>query len=396
MREEPLLQVKPDAAEQRLEKIFLLLFAQIVALILLSFLFQQGVQLIWDPFYFGLDFKDFYRGFVLWIHGQNPMDDFVLSYRLTKPPFSLAAGGLFAWTSFGRASVLFFLLNLGLVGWSVDRYARELAMLRRSRQLLLLIAAIYYPVYFLVERGNLDGLMLALVVLAFTAQNRLVRTVALGASIGMKLYTGVLAAVWAYQRKWRAALAAVAAAVVLQLPFYRLFVTVHRTVDDRFATIDLRQNMSPGSLLTLGYMMFHPELNMRVVNLTLVTIWLLTLGWKVWRSRRWETPRDWVLYLPWLVAYPALVYPYTGVFLLLVLAYVVQESRGRKLRDCDQLLLAGFLLTGVQSFGWTHALEPLSHGFMVVHLLNAIGTTLMLLGACTWQPANAPQVAAAV
>lgn len=369
---------RDDFTPSLFEMVFLILFAQLFALVLCSFVFQQGPVFV-ERIFFGFDYKFFYAGVGDWFCGIDP---YTVDRRLVTPPFSLCAGALFHWVRFERARDLFFILNTGLIAWSLLSYARQVGLNCRAKLMLILIASVYYPAYFLIERGNLDGIMLALLVLAFTAQHWLARAILLGASVAIKLYSGTFLVVFSYRRKWGLLLATVLAAAFFQLPFAGFLGSFIHAVLSRSTVNSLKENISPGAWIYLVSGRPHVP----GATAVLLVFWALTLLWMLTRARNEETPGGWALYVPWMIAFPTVVYPYTGVLLLVLLAFVVQKVDGASLRVSDSLLLVGFLLSGTHAVAWTHALEPLTRFSRAFHLLNPTGTVLLILGACLWVP----------
>jgi hypothetical protein len=383
------MQKPRDMTCSLLEIVFLILFAQLLALILFSLMSERAPRFM---YLFGVDYHALYEAAGDLFSGVNPYTDTRLLQPMYTPPFSLCVGGLFHWTSTRNACILFAFLNIGLIVWSLLRYAAYLGLHWRSKLMLLLIASVYYPVYYLVDRGNSDGIMLALLVLAFTARHWSARAVSLGTSVAIKVYSGVFLLMFAFRKKWKMLFASLLTAILLQVPFAKFLVSSQHAILSRSHRFVTFENMSPGACL---FRVLDPLGIPGATTPALAAFWALTLLWTLTRARQEEMGGGWVIYLPWLMAFPSLVFPYTGVLLLLLLAYVVRSVEISAWRLSDTLLLAGFVLTGVNAVAWDYALEPFTAFSRRVHLLTPTGTVLLILGACLWVARRDPTLTTA-
>ena len=148
-----------------LTRLFILFFAQLFLLILISFIQQSGPVFV-QRFFFGLDYYDFYLGASDLFHHLDPY----LRGRIYTPPSSILVGLLLSWLPFKWAAGTYLVLNVGSIFASIKVLARQFGLSRQNEFALLGITAAFYPVYFVVERGNLDGIMLALLVFGFRCQ----------------------------------------------------------------------------------------------------------------------------------------------------------------------------------------------------------------------------------
>ena len=139
-----------------LQKLFVIFFVQLFLLILVSFVEQGGPVFVYR-YFFGLDFHDFYLGASDLFHHLDPY----IRGRLFTPPSSILIGIALFHLPFKIATLIVFVINIGLIFASLLALARQFGLTQSNRLALLGVAATFYPVYFVVERGNLDGITFA-------------------------------------------------------------------------------------------------------------------------------------------------------------------------------------------------------------------------------------------
>lgn len=345
-------------------KVFRLLLAQLIFIAIWSLVAQTGPVFV-QRFFFGLDFADFYRAGSDWLHGINPY----LRVRFFTPPPSLLVGTVFAWIPFGVAKFVFFILNLGIILLSVRACARKLGLSNRCRDYLTGIALLFYPVYFLVERGNLEGLVLGCLCWAYCTENETVRGVLVGLAGGLKLYPLLLVAPSVSKRDWRFRLTALVTFSLLMVAFYPLLHSFVSSVLRRGSIYQQWENISPaGIIVAFGGLIVGKWLY--------VTCWAGTFLLMRRRMKESEEEdRTILLFLPWMVAFPAQVFPYGGVLLLPVLAWKLSKIEESGVRLQDKVFLFGFLLLGIQAWALTYYFPNMGSVF---HLANSLGMVLIL------------------
>jgi hypothetical protein len=241
-----------------------------------------------------------------------------------------------------------------------------------ERLLVFGIASMYFPVIFLVERGNLDGIMLALIVLGIFAKNPVLRAVGLALSFSVKLYSGVLFIPLAIGRRWKtAALAAVLVAGLL-VPFHSLLVPFAHRQMGRAAEFHLTENISPGLFVEVF-------LGGHLWNIAYCVLWLLSYAAMLLRHRDAPLETRMVYSLPWMMALPIHVYAYTGVLLLPLLVLRSREmERSGVVGASGAVFLAGFLLVGFQQTAWLNYFHESLLSRFVCSVANATGTALVM------------------
>jgi hypothetical protein len=344
------------------------LFVQMQFLMFTALCWQEGPLFV-EKHPFGLDFYDFMVAANDWMSGRNPY----LNVRFNKPPVTLLLGVALHPLGTLLATYVFFFANIAIVGAALWWIGRRLGLGRAERWLLLAIASMYYPFHFLVERGNLDGLMLGLTAVFLCSENRVLRAVALALSINLKVYTGLLL-VPLVVRRWREAAAVVVVSLLMVLPFARLVLTSIQMIRVRGVLLATSENLSPGGFLArIGQ--HHPGLRMAYS-----LVWLASYGAMMYRRRGQSFATLAVLSLAWMVALPVTVISYTGVMLLPVLVLRIWEmALAETLSWVDKLFLAGFLLTGTQQYALFEYFGAAVHSHALFPAFNYLGTLLLLI-----------------
>jgi hypothetical protein len=364
-----------------------LLVAQLAFLALWSLIAQSGPVFV-QHIVFGWDFRDFYLAATDWLHRTNPY----LLTRFDKPPLVLIVGTFFSWLPYGIAVLTFFALNLAIIVASVRACARKLNLPHQCTNDLTWIALLYYPVYFLIERGNLEGLVLGCFCWAFCTKNRYVRPVLVALAAGLKLYPLLLLAPAIRNRKWRFTLTLLLAFVLLLLPFYRLANPFLHAMATRGAQYEpyhqQMENISPAGILIViaGH---------QVGKWIFLVFWIATLALMLYRQKQSSEDRIILPFLAWMAAFPLWVFPYVGVLLLPVLAWKLGEMKDQKPDLWDKLFVAGFLLVGVQATALSvyFQREPPAafHGpppaHPIFHWMNSLGM-LLILASLAFQKAR--------
>jgi len=376
--------------------LFIVLFAQLILLILVSFVVQSGPVFV-TRMKFGEDFRDFYQAAAdLRQHIPPSHGD-----KLTKPPASILIGAAMQWTSEDRASLIMLVANVSLVLVSLRSLARQYKLTPSNALFLYGIALVFYPFFFLVERGNVDGIVLALLTACFVARKPILRAALLGASIAIKVYSGLFLVVLLAKRRYKTVLVALCVALLLQLPFLHLLPSFLHTVLGRSGMWRDDENISPSVLICLLVG------NIRRGCLVFCALWAGSLIYRlaVDDSER-ESAAGWPEFLPWAISFPALVYPYSGVIALPLLAKIAADCQYRPANDAEKLIFLGIGLLGFQAVAWSDSLmslmsasTPSGFAFQLawaVHYICPIGTLFLIAGACALPRARAKVAESAI
>jgi hypothetical protein len=312
-----------------------------------------------------------------WLKSGNPYlrDGFV-----TPPPSLLFSLPL---VPFSRplADHLFLFANVLLLGWSLYRYATVLGLRRGDRAFVLCAAAIFFSTMESVREGNLDVLMLALLILAFTMRAN-GGAIALGASIGAKAYSALFLPVLLRLRQWRMVAVTVATLCVLMLPFHRLWLPAYHALQFRGGRY-WGLSIAPATLVLpfLGGDARREEIATWLLVELLATSFLIALLRD--RSRR-VTPQTLARYAPWMLSAPSLVFSYVAVQALPVLMLLLATARRRALRRAEWCIFLGFLLLGVHVERIVCALPMAETTFRLIRdhaaMVQSLGVVLMIVG----------------
>lgn len=385
--------IRRSLPEEAARKIFLVFLAQLIVLALWSLPAQTGLVLV-PPFnasssFFGGDYFDLYRGTTDWLHGINPYltpriftpppsvlatapPSFLAGIIFIWPPPSLLAGLSFVWLPFRVARFFFFGVDLVIIVASVRACSRRLGLSEESVRYLTGIALLFYPTFFLLERGNLEGLVLGCLSLAFCTRNRYIRAALVGAAGGLKLYPLLLVVPALRNKLWRFAFGSVIAFLLLTAPFYRLVSSFLHSAIRRGARVE-EWTISPAGIIVA-------IAGMHLGRWIFLAYWAGTLALMVYRQRcAVESEAMWP-FVPWMVSFPMSVYPYCGVLLLPVLAWKLCEMQGRKVELRDEVFIYGFLLVGIQAYALTvYAVGiRISPVYPIFDLMNSAGMCLIL------------------
>jgi hypothetical protein len=339
---------------------------------------------------FQIDFYDFFIATSNWLHGVDPY----LRIRFVTPPQSLLAALPLQFFGSVIGRIVFLVINIAIVAASLDSICRQFRMTQRESNLLFGIASIYFPVIFLVERGNLDGIMLGLILVSLFARNRWIKALALSLSIGIKVYSILLLAPLMLARLWKRVVAVVLLLALLMLPFHSLIWSFINSQTRRSAELFGAENICPIALLSpmdvfdvrQQYALSH------AVTLAYLALWIASYAIMLFKNRDSDMTVKAVYSLAWMLAMPLQVFPYTGVMLLPLLVLKSREIAKRGfITFPDRLFLMGFCLVGFQQT----AFSTYFHLPQLVRLfdaLNPLGTTLVI-GSLVLQSSNRNKLA---
>jgi hypothetical protein len=327
-------------------------------------------------FYLGNDFEYLYKAAGLFLSGKSPYGE---QSFIPLPPALYLPMALHH-LSFWNALIAFRTINFVLVVAAMLWLCHQLRLNLLNSALVLVISLTYAPFYSLLAGGNLDGLMLVLMVFA-CARNKWLRGAFLGLSIGTKLYSALLLPVLVLRRRWREAVWAIAILVLVMLPFLPYWAEAFSSVLHRSSTLRLDGNESPAVLFILLFGKTHVWLWRSCYLL----LWGGTLLTKM--AADWGAPADGeeerfrtLEYLPWMAGAPLLVFTYTGTILLPVMALLIQRNQDRKLWWAEWLTAAGFALTGI----YPMVLSMMLPGRLVTTVMMIaapLGISAMLIGS---------------
>jgi hypothetical protein len=326
-----------------------MLLRLLAALFVAQFLLLRILVATWhrltfeEYFWLGNDFEFLYNGAGLFLSGKSP---YLEPNFVPLPPalyLPMALHPLSFWDAFIAFRIITFCLMVGALLW----LCREIRLTLVSSALLLLIALTYGPVHTLLAGGNLDGLMLPLLVFACASDAR-IRGVFLGLSIGTKLYSVLLIPLFLLRRRWREVIWALVTLTILLLPFFRYWPGAFSSAFHRTSALRLNGNESPAVL----FILLFGASRVWAWRFCYILLWGGTLVVRYAAGRRFAPRPDQerfaaLDYLPWMAAAPVLVFTYTAVILLPVIVLMARENQTRNLRWAEWISVSGFLLTGI-------------------------------------------------
>jgi hypothetical protein len=171
----------------------------------------------------------------------------------------------------------------------------------------------------------------------------------------------------------------IAASVLLQLPWLNLALSYPQVLSRRTSQWIVVENITPAPLFysALG------SLGQPLWKLAFLLFWLLTLmGALLQLSTEPNDATDWVLFVPWMIAMPLVVYPYSAVLTLPLLAYLAKQMDGRRWGVPEWLFVAGFVLLGTQQNAWGEVLSAFTDKAPLIYLVNSLGTALLMVSCC--------------
>jgi hypothetical protein len=353
-----------------LQLVFAAFFVQLVLIVVISLVKQESPVYIARGPFFGWDYHAFHISADYWLHGFSPY----LNVKLYTPPSSLFPALLLHGFGFATARYWFFAFNVGAILISLFTFARSLGLSRAAAVQLLAITLMYYPFYTVIERGNMDGLMLAALLLAFQSRRRLVRAALYAFSVGLKLYTGLLIFLLARKKCFTTAATVLAFLILFQLPFLNFESDWLPAVLRRTGLMRLNENFSPAALLWYAG----------------VPMWktLFLFGWSgslLFALARDRDPDErWAVltYIPWMVSFPTFVLAHSGIMYVPLLAMLAKQADARSLTSRDWLLVAGFLLTGVQEVAFATFAGGCHLLWEISYLTAPAGSLLIVLSVC--------------
>lgn len=349
-----------------LQIVFLVLFLQLQLIVLASLCRPGGIVFV-KGYFFGFDLLDFLDAAKDWSAGLNPY----LRSRFVTPPPSLLVGMALQHISSATASLVFFAVNLAAVFGSVWMVGRFVKMGRIALFLMLAIASLYYPVVYLLERGNLDGLMLILLCSVVVVRNQWLKGLFLASSVVLKIYSVLLMVPLLAGRRFRLFLLTVLSGVLLLLPFHSLLHPFLQSALSRTQEFTAVENLSPA--VVLGSLCKHA-----LGKTIFILFWAATFFRASWRYSMFPLEERFLVCLPWMAAFPLQVYPYSGVLLLPVLAWRLGPRQIAANVVSLRVFLVGFLLVGTQQGALNEYFQSLVHSHRLFPFLNVVGMVLVL------------------
>ncbi len=358
--------------------VFVAFFAQMAVLLVGSTFAQKGPLFV-NRFFLGYDYVIFFRAAQAWLAHQNPYS----ARAFITPASSMLASLPLVKLTFHAAALIFAFFNLAVIFSALAAYMKSLRMQRGQIELMFGITLLYYPFYYILDRGNLDGLILGCILFAAVSRLRVVRAALAAIAVGLKLYPILLFIPLFRKRRFKTIILAAVFLLLLQLPFLGLERSFLHAVLDRGGRMWVTNNISPAVLLYVAATGLHVHVT-ALWKAVFFLGWLATLVIAISRGRldsNHGPMLDLVAWIPWMVSFPLLVYPYVGVLLLPLAAWRFHRLEDGYLTLPDKLFLVGFLLTGFQPIAFAALMSVPGIWDRPFHLVNAFGVLLILIGS---------------
>ena len=362
---------------RQLLRIALLVFGgQVLLLYVVHWVYQSGSGVI-STFFESYDFVYFYNGARAWRDGHNPYT----SHGFVTPPLSLLIPRALSGLTMSQATRCFLWLNLLLAPVALWWQARRLELPARELTMFGAVVFLFISTHESIRGGNMDALMLVLLIAAFAARRKAAGAAALATSIGLKVYSVILLPVLLRRRQWRYAGMASGWLLLMMLPFVRLWSSALHALLTRDARF-LQMSIAPPTL----FFTFAGDVTPFDRRLCLL-FWLASFAVVLWRDRNRDLgPLTAARYVPWMLAWPALVFSYEGILALLVLIALVATALRRPLRWAEYGIFTGFLLLGIHVEHVTELLPLTAEDYVSARnhaaAVQAIGVVLMMVCTC--------------
>ena len=345
--------------------------AQVLALLAMSIWLGRPVFLL-QPWLSGWDFNDFYVAAHDYLHSADPF----LNPRFNKPPLSLWLGAPFLGLDLRAAALAFIPFNAAAIFGSIVLVSRALRF--ESLGPLSLITALFFPVYFLLDRGNVDGLVMLTIAVLAVAPNSLVGGIALWSAIALKFYPVILLGHLGAARRWGIVIATLIITVMSLAIWWQLWGGFIHSLIARAA---FQLDEDNYSVIWLFIAALKPISGNAVVlgTMTGFMLYAFSLAAMIVVDLLWppESARI-LLYIPFLIAVPLTVFPYAAVLLLLLIP--VQAA-------CKQtgwhsiIFVTGMMLVAFDAHTWTEPgqwLRLLPNTGILLLLIWSVGTQWQL------------------
>lgn len=355
------------------------MFASLLVLVFLSLLTQTRIEVV-HFVYLGLDFHDYYQAAQKWLAGEDP---YAVS-RFVTPPLSLLHAALLSGMGFAAARYVFMgfnvLLLLAVLRWVQDRLPNR--QIRYVDWVLFAFAS--FPTQMLIERGNVDGVIMALLAGCLFAESLILVALCFVLAVLIKIYPLIfLPFLWFRYGRPFVVRAGVLTLLALLL-FFPLFQDYVPNLLARLSLARFDENLSPQGLL-YGLQLWFPHmvpwlpalLGALIKGLVAVYIGInVYLDWRLAQTSRLQANAALAgaAWLPAMLFFPGLVYAYSAVILFLLFA-VLEDCMHVQARPTERwaVLVAEISLM----FGAT-AYASVT-GVMAFHAIPQIGLILLAI-----------------
>lgn len=377
-----------DPAGALVKTVLFALVLQQAAVNMAALLTQTDVYFLFKQF-LGYDLVNAHRAARLFLAGSNPYQ--ILNFVWLPPSLAvmLPLAELGEW----EAAAAVFVANLVVVSGAVAGLAWAFG-LRRLVFHLVLILWLYYPFYHVLDRGNLDGLVMALLVAALAfPRTQGVAGALLGLAAGLKAYPALLLGPLVIYRRWWTLAGVAAVGAILAIAFRETWMQVLEPLFRRATEV---KPFPDGVSVFIPFYHLGQWLKgvagvdwMQGLEQMALAFWLFTLATALLADIRYRRKPEGrglachlFLYVPWMTTFPLTVFAYTLIQCIPLLAAVAVIAADVRRLPGRPLFVTGWVLSGFQSWAWFSLT-----GLEAVRPLNAVGMLLLMLWVpwCKWR-----------
>lgn len=348
---------------------------------------------------FGFDFRDYHWAARYLFEGRNPWD----WERFVTPPLSAIIMMSLSGFPPKIAIDIFFILNILLIVGGLFFYTLSFPLNDKWKDtlFLMIVSALFsHPVYFLLQRGNIDGLVFFFMALGVffstlesTWKNEIVAGITLAIAFHLKFYPILILFPILASRRWRLALLTCFFIAFLFLLTFNLWPDFIDKILMRQSIFTIKEN---GSLINslIAIIIFPGYVFTKTVFVGMQTITFIGYGvffilfCLLWRTScyfarsvtNYSVAVLSVLCLPFMVLIPSLAYQYEYVHLLAFIPFIIWlESVDLLDRRYLYVLTVGIVVSQIHSTSlFLLTQNPLSYFLPGLGLLLVVFVCLKL------------------
>lgn len=341
----------------------------------------------------GVDYRDFYQGSLQIFNGGSPY----LVERYVTPPLFAVVNIPLALQGFGTARALFlFLIPFSVLASCllIFRMFSDVSEQEKNQFILgcILVILFSYPVYFLFERGNIDGVVLLLMCLAVFTLTKFpwLSGLFLAAAVHFKLYPVLLLLPLAAFRRWKALLWTMVWTLTLALltaPYWSDFAVL---LSKRSNSFQLFENGSLVNTLLFFSVMVSKTLGIQypiweyaplqaAVLFGLFISILMLADSRLYRSLPpGQQITNALLYFPFMVALPKSVYHYEFVVLIALLPAL--DELWKRSSSRSEIIALWIVAFGLALSQWQAVALHTLTGNMAAYYIPGLGLLIIMTG----------------
>ena len=346
----------------------------------------------------GVDYRDFYQASLQILRGGSP---YAVDRYVTPPLFALA-NIPFALLGFEAARALFMLLIplTVLVSYLLIYLAVKETQLEEGHWFAfggMIVILFSYPLYFLFERGNIDGVVLFFMCLSLCVMPRhpWLGGLFLASAIHFKLYPILLLIPLFLSGRWKSILWTstwILVLVVITLPYWTDFVTLLPRRSNSFQLFENGSLVNTVLFIGMVFSHFFDKDNLLwtyvpLYSAILYGLFISVLVLSDYQLSRNVSSKQWLanalLYFPFMVALPKSVYHYEFVVLLPLVP--VLDNLWKRASFPSERFVIGLIGLGLALTQWQAvALYTLTNN-VTAYYIPGFGLLLVMAGISAYK-----------